>query len=264
MALIAITGILNGVGVSTVAANLCCSLSGLGKKVILVDLDQRNLTSYLLGNPMSNYDGWAYRCAFSQDWIKAYYKSPQNLPFIPFGDPFHGAEEEENVNFLRQAEWSNTKLFSLDDSFFDDMLFELNQQFDYIVLAMPCPTFERNSGKLLQSINDKVDLQLMILNPDARCYSLLTHKVELDKLNNTKLVLNNYALDSQLHLDFALLYKEEMEDKLISSSIYQDMIMLEACAKMTTVRHYSPKSQATQDFKKLALWLIAYLSAAYD
>jgi|GEM_PF-2546912 len=261
MTLIAVTGILNGVGVSTVTANLCCSLSELGKKVILVDLDKRNLSSYLLGNPMDNYDGWAYRRANSQDWVDAYYQSPQDLPFIPFGDPFYGLEDD-HVVFSSEAACTQEQLFSLDDPFFDDMLDELNQQFDYIVLAMPCPTFNRNSPKFFRAINDKVDLHLMIINPESLSYSLLTNRLQLEKLNNTKLVLNNYALYSQLHSDFVLLFREEMPEKLISPIIHQDMVMLEACAKMTTVRHYSPMSQAVQDFKILALWLVAYVSGA--
>jgi cellulose synthase operon protein YhjQ len=259
MALITITGLLNGSGASTLAANFCCSLSGLGKKVILVDLDQRNFASSLLGNPITNFDGWAYQQAYAQDWSNSYYISPNKLPFIPFGDPYYGVDDD-NIAFLKRNKWSKKKLYRLDTPLLNDMLSELTQQFDYIVLVMPSPTLERNAEKLLQSINEKVDLQLMAVNPDARSYALLHHYFNMNKLSNTKIVLNNYISYSQLQQDFVLLYKEEMTPYLAPSLIHQDMVMLEAAAKQTTVRHYSPESQATKDYNLLALWAITHLN----
>lgn len=259
MSLITITGLLQGSGISTLAANFCCSLSGLGKKVILVDLDQRNFASSLLGNPITSFDGWAYQQAYAEDWSNSYYISPNKLPFIPFGNPYYGVDDE-NIALLKQTRWSKKKLYDLDTPLLNDMLSELSQQFDYVVLMMPSPTLERNPEKLLHSINEKVDLQLMTVNPDARSYTLLHHYFDFNDLSNTKIILNNYISYSQLQQDFVLLYKEEMPQHLVPSLIHQDMVMQEAAAKLTTVRHYSPESQATRDYKLLVLWAIAYLS----
>lgn len=260
MKLIAVSGLKGGVGAASVAANLTCGFHNLDRKVAIVDLDLRNFIRVYFSMAMSDGDGWAVRLSQGEDWTSACYQSPAGVSFLPFGERKHlipEGDESNNIGFF-----SDTKLvYQLSDHFFPEMLSTLACHFDYIILHLPSITFTLDFMKQLQFLHEIVDLHLVVINPDTACCSILDKQGKVfNQLPKLKLISNKHFTNSAVSSDFSFYMRNMWGDSLVSNPIHFDEALAEATANLQTVGCYSPPSQATADFKTLALWSIATLS----
>lgn len=262
MKLIAVSGLKGGVGAATVAANLTSAFHSLNKPVVIVDLDARNFIRTHFSMAMSDRDGWAVRASKSEDWALACYKSPEGIPFLPLGERAELMAECDNRNAAARLV-DMASVYGLSDSVFQQMLAVLSSHFEYIILHFPPVTFSADASTLLQSLHAVVDLHIMVVNPDTACYSILNSMGnELRRLPKLDLLSNKFFLNSEVSADFSFNMKKEWGDILIPNPIHFDEALAESVANLQTVDRYSPYSQATSDFKSLALWSIANLSRA--
>ncbi|MCW8329961.1 cellulose synthase operon protein YhjQ [Photobacterium sp. SDRW27] len=264
MKLIAISGLKGGVGAASVAANLTCAFHGLNKKVVIVDLDLRNFIRVHFSMAMSDRDGWAVRVNQSEDWALAFHKSPVGVPFLPFGE-LALTQAAVECNDSPQTEYfaDHRAVFKLSDGVFPEMLATLGAHYDYIIIHLPAVTFSAGFRELLHTLHAVVDMQIMVVNPDTACNSILGSKGEvLRSLPKLNLLSNKFYLNSEVSTDFSFYMKKEWQDLLISNPLHFDEAVAEATASLQTVGCYSPHSQASSEYKSLALWCIATLSRA--
>jgi cellulose synthase operon protein YhjQ len=225
MTLLALSGLRGGVGCTSLVAALGFALQALGQRVLLLDLQPRNLLRLHCNMGLPAPQGWARSELDGEPWSDALLQVMERLYLLPFGrldEAGHAAPAQH------PAAWPQR-------------LQQLQQHFDWIVLDLP--------GQLpLPGLR-----HLRVLEADAACHALLN----LEGPGQGHLLINRFDPVSQLQRDLLLLWSERLQGRLVPQVIHRDEAMAGALAWKSPLGHYGADSLAARDVRSLATWLLA-------
>ncbi|MFA0086770.1 cellulose synthase operon protein YhjQ/BcsQ [Vibrio sp. 10N.261.51.F12] len=233
MALISVQSVNSGAGANTVAANMAAAYTSRGKKVVLIELDNRNVLGCWFGKHTLDDDGWANAHSNGKSWKDAIFMSPGGTCFIPFGDAHLDIEIMINV-LSKMCQTASLK-------------------FDYIIVLLP------NNLKI-EDYGVSVDLALKVINPTPLSVTMLSKRLNNNPaMENTRFVLNACRHDVGLSRELVLVLEKMLGDKLLSSYLYFDIAVQETFAELSNVIVSALYSQSHIEFKQLATVTLSYL-----
>lgn len=254
MRIISIANQKGGCGKTTLAVNIAASLSRLGSKTLLVDLDPQAHATYALG-----YTKKASDRKTSYDIFRAHFDNTEvSLPelviddrsmlhFIPANMMLSAAEI--NLGSVNGAASILSK--TLADPFFD--------QYDQIIIDSP-PSFgflTLNSMYSSDTIIVPMDLSYFSFNGINSLYrvtSLLSS--ETGREPSIFFVMNSYDSRTRFAKQLEKDAKNKLGPYLVSSRIRSSIRLREAAKKGKTIFEYDPKCAAALDFYNMTSEII--------
>lgn len=238
-----------GTGKTTTAVNLGAALAGMGRRVLLIDLDsQCNLTTAIASLDSDKHVGTLLlKQHNAHDAIV--YAEDNGLYLLPSSDKL--------LDYETQISSEPGREYLLQEA-----LAEVSSQFDYIFIDCP-PSL----GTL--SINALVASDYFIVPMQAENFAFIgldkileiTDKVK--KRMNRELTLAGILfvrLSHKTKFSQAVITNitsnERLRNKLFSTYIRQDIALMEASAFSKTIYNYSPKSRGATDYQTLAKEII--------
>ncbi|GMQ47630.1 cellulose synthase operon protein YhjQ/BcsQ [Vibrio sp. 10N] len=226
MSILLVKGIHAGVGASTVAANLAAAYTVLGHKVLLVDLDAKNLIGPWFGHPTDKVTGWTDAVRGEQSWKQALLRDPIGCYFLPHGSAALGVSEYSN--------------------YLADMLTSAQDKFEIIIVSA---AHDFNQALIPESTL----LTLQVVNPTPVCVTLLSRQLaHTPPDNKTLFVVNQCRHDIALMRDMTLVLEDALGTRLISAHLYYDIAIQEAFAMLGNVMTAATRSNAAVEFRQLA------------
>ncbi|GAL32661.1 cellulose synthase putative [Vibrio maritimus] len=226
MSILLVEGIHAGVGASTVAANLAAAYTVLGHKVLLVDLDPKNLVGPWFGHSTDKVSGWTDAVRSNESWKQALLKDPIGSYFLP-----HGFAK------LTSSEYA---------SYLDEMLAAAQDKFEITIVSAPHDT------ELAPTPNSAL-LKLRVVNPTPMCVTMLNRQIAQNPPDDkTLFVLNQCRHDIALLRDMTLVLEDALGTRLISAHLYYDIAIQEAFAMLGNVMTAATRSNAAVEFRQLA------------
>ncbi len=226
---IGVLSLKGGVGKTSTVAALGAAIADFGKKVLLID---GNLSSPNLGlhlnvlNPEITLHHVLNRTANIKDAVY----NLENFDMIP-----SSLSTNLNINPLKLK----------------DKIKNIKRRYDFVVIDSSPSLGEETLAVILAS-----DELFVITTPDYPTLSSTLKAVRLARQRGTPIngiVLNKvYNKDFELPLD----YIEEMSEIPIMAVIPYDVNVLKALSNFTTSVIHKPKSEGSQEYKKLAASLI--------
>lgn len=238
LAMVSNTG---GAGRTSMALELACSLSYLGRSVVLVQADPANLLPHQLGEPE-----WAERGLVQglkdglavKDVVQPH---ESGIFVLPFGKSTPD-EEQQLANTIAN-----------DPKVLTDYLnrYEID---DDAVWLFDTPRMPSPWASAIMSVTD---MNLSLLVPDAN--SLLAIDPTVDFLLKgrgvTYFLLNRFDATRVLHLDIWTMCKVKLSHRLLPFYFHEDQALPEAFASGSTLAQYASDSTLTEDLQKLANWI---------
>jgi septum site-determining protein MinD len=227
--IIGIFSLKGGVGKTTVVISLGSAIAGLGKKVLLVD---GNLTAPNLGASLEVFNSEF----FLQDVLEKK------------AHPHQAVNKLENFDVLPAAVSSNLNANSMQ---IKDKLGSLKKDYDYIIIDSSPALNEETLGAMIAS-----DEILVVTTPDYPTLSSTLKSVQLAKQRGTPisgLILNKvYNKNFEIPLEDI----ERTLDIPVMAVIPHDINILRALSKFIPSVEFKPRSEASEEYKKLAATLI--------
>ena len=248
MTVIAVISPKGGVGKTTVAVNLACTLARSGRNVRLVDLDPQNALRLHLGADPTDVNGLVHQTLQQNIWHYSEYDTDYGVSFIPYGK----ATEIERITFeaflAKTPDWLRDNLAALDR--------EPNSL--TIIDTPPGPSV------YVQQVLSIANFVLVVMIPDAGSYATLNSIEGLLEYYCTSrtdfygsyYVLNQYDAEHPLNRDIQLVMQQTLGERLAPHPIHRDESLSEALAYQQPVAQYAPHSQAVDDLNQLADWLL--------
>lgn len=226
MSILLVKGVHAGVGANTVAANLAAAYTVLGHKVLLIDLDPKNLMGPWFGHPTDKVSGWTDAVRDEQSWKQALLKDPIGSYFLP-----HGSTELTLSDYAR---------------YLDEMLTAAQDKFEITIVSAPY-----NADISLTTRSAMLTLQ--VINPTPMCVTLLSRKIaQTPPDSKTMFVLNQCRHDIALLREMTLVLEDALSTRLISAHLYYDIAIQEAFAMLGNVMTAATRSNAAVEFRQLA------------
>jgi cellulose synthase operon protein YhjQ len=226
MSILLVKGIHAGVGASTVAANLTAAYTVLGHKVLLVDLDPKNLKGPWFGHPTDKASGWTDAVRCDESWKQALLRDPIGSYFLPHGG-----------TMLTSSEYA---------SYLDEMLAVAQDKFEIIIVSAP-------HDIELSPTPTSAFLRLRVVNPTPMCVTMLNRQIAQNPPDDkTLFILNQCRHDIALLRDMTLVLEEALGTRLISAHLYYDIAIQEAFAMLGNVMTAATRSNAAVEFRQLA------------
>lgn len=242
--IIAISNHKGGVGKTTTVANLGAALAGLGKKVLLIDLDpQANLSqSFGIDTPPHTIYG-AMKGIYTASPINIV----KNLDIIPANLDLSGAEVELAGEAGREY-------------ILKEVLSPFTKLYNYILIDTP-PSLS------ILTINAFTAAKYVIIPLQAQYLALqgLTKLIEvIDKIQKRVnkdltllgVVITQYDKRKILNRDVSESIENYFNKKLFSTKIRDNISLAESPAQKLDIFRYSPKSTGAVDYLGLAKELI--------
>ena len=247
MTVIAVISPKGGVGKTTVAVNLACTLAMSGRAVRLVDLDPQNAMRLHLGADPSDMNGLVHQTLQQTSWYGAEYDSAYGVSFVPYGK----ATEVERITFesylAKTPDWLRDNLAALEHD--PDSL--------TIIDTPPGPSV------YVQQVLSIANFVLVVMIPDAGSYATLNsieglldyYCAHRSDFYGSFYVLNQFDAEHPLNRDIQSVMQSVLGERLSPYPIHRDESLSEALAFQQPVRPYAPYSQAVEDLNLLADWL---------
>ncbi|MGF1776954.1 cellulose synthase operon protein YhjQ/BcsQ [Vibrio nomapromontoriensis] len=233
MSVISVQAINNGAGASTIAANMAAAYSERGHKVLLIELDTRNLIGCWFGQNALDSDGWTRAYISGESWNQGLFKSPAGTYFLPYGDAALDIEIATNV--------------------LKEMLQAASLKFEHIIVLLP-------SDLNIEDYGVVCDLAIKVVNPTPVSVMMLSRWLQNNESkSNVRFVMNLCRHDVRLCLDLTLVLEEMLGDRLFSSYVYFDIAIQEAFAELSNVMVSALYAQSHTEFKQLATVTLSYL-----
>ncbi|NOH98106.1 cellulose synthase operon protein YhjQ/BcsQ [Vibrio sp. 99-70-13A1] len=235
MSVIIIQSLLGGSGATTVTSGLASSLALLGKKVVVVDLDSRNLVGFGLGVDLTKQKGWSDYPTNNKGWMESIYQNASGACCIPYGGT--------NIDFdvvLRH---------------FENMIPMLETKFDLIIALFPV-------RKPVSHLHIPVVLNLMVVTPTVN--TVVKIKRQMDTFSSDeslKLVVNQCNPNNQLTHGILLLLETLLPNRLLSVKLRSDAAIQDSLSQLTNVveQHQYSESHACKEFNQLAIVTLSLL-----
>ncbi|GAL19497.1 cellulose synthase putative [Vibrio maritimus] len=232
MSVLLVKGIHAGVGANSVAANLAAAYTVLGHKVLLLDLDAKNLIGPWFGHSTENVLGWTDAIESGDSWKSALLKDPIGSYFLPHGSIL-----------LEPAEYRSR---------LSEMLGAAQDKFEIIIVSAHHDFVAAAVESILLTIN--------VVNPTPSSVTLLNRFLQLNKADpSTYFVLNQCRHDMALSRDMTLVLEETLGTRLISAHLYFDIAIQEAFAMLGNVMTVAKRSNAAVEFRQLATVLLSQI-----
>lgn len=259
MSCIAIVNNKGGTGKTTIAVNLGVALSDLGKRVLLIDLDQQsNATRCLIDIGKIDHDRTISEVILAKVRADAaIIRSPKNgIDLIPATRDLEKTQREMNIEDIGFKELP-----------LKSALKPIMSKYDYILIDCP-PNFEILTRAALVAANyTLIPMQPEILPLDGLeqviGYILNKARTKLnDEINLAGVIFNHVYMRRNLTQDV----RESVEklcDKvgthLFHSEIGIDVKIAEAPQSNLSVLRYAPRSKGAANFRLLASEFIEYV-----
>jgi chromosome partitioning protein len=245
---IAILNLKGGVGKTTLTVNLGASISKLGNRVLLMDMDPQNDLSKFLGTNPLNEKGIEFLLTGDFDFNSILKTYNENLFYLPSGRRLK--DLEQNLKFCLKKE-TNYWYSLLKSSFLN-----FNSEFDYLLID--CPP---NIGLLNINVLNYVTYVII----PTQC-----HYLGLDRLKNTIMFIKKIKMFQNDRLKILAIVpvmydgrtkiaqlsmqklKKVYKKYVTNSYINTNVSLAEAPIHNKTVLDYRPKSRGAKDFNNLA------------
>ncbi|MGL4315106.1 MAG: cellulose biosynthesis protein BcsQ [Pseudomonas sp.] len=240
MTILALGGIRGGVGTTSLVAALGFALQQMEQRVLLVDLQPRNLLGLHCNLELGAAQGWARADVQEHQgaWDEALLQVVGQLFLLPFG-------RLDDAGLI-----SLTQRWQSHPGEWRQRLEHLHEHFDWVLLDLP--QAPPGVPAALPMLPDE-SVQVRVLEADAACHALLS----VEGAGDGHLLLNRFDPVSQLQRDLLLLWRERWQGRLLPQVVHRDEAMASALAWKSPVGYYAQDSLAAHDVRSLATWLLA-------
>lgn len=247
MKVVAVVGVVGGVGATALVANLSQAAVVQGSPVLAFDFSSSNMLRLYFGMNWDDRTGLAPQILAGRSWYEAAYYVPNGVDFVPFGASDDPALGERLASWLDDRPgWFAAQIAALD----------MPQNALLIVDCAAAPT------AIMRQVLPAADLVLVAARADPNSYARVHDVLQLTcKMTSaeTSTVLCQFDASRQLDRDIAVLLRSDPRFALAPVTLHQDEYLREALAHKQTVLGYSPASQAANDFRALCTWVVARL-----
>ena len=251
MKVIVVASMKGGVGKTTTTANLAFALAGLGRPVLVVDLDPQNSLFLHFGLEGSNPDGIARAALEGRPWRTAAMESASGVLCLPYGH----LRGEEAARFERTLGENPGALA-------EALSGTCAGEPEAIVLIDTPP----GPSPYLKAAFECADLALLVLLADGGSYATIpameawvdewqAQRPDLD----AAYLLNQTDATAPLARDVSEVLRHRLADRLLPIGIHRDEAIGEALAVQQSVLEYDSHCQAALDFRRLASMLLRHL-----
>lgn len=238
---IATLSAVGGSGKSSTAISLGQLLALRGRKVCVIEADPMNILSAQVGNPQWASTGLHHWIKGKARWEEVTHQIADNLLLVPFG----------KVTYQEANQLSNE--VCIDPTLLTDRINE-SALTDETVLIFDTPRLPNSWANAIMKISD---LNLILMVPDSAsllCIDDLLPSM-IDSRGASYFLMNRFRSNFVLHLDIWTMTKIKLSHRLIPFYLHEDQVLSEAFASGVTLGDYSPSSQLTEGFEKLANWI---------
>lgn len=249
MSVVVVVSMKGGVGKTSVTANLAVAMAAeLGEGFVsTVDLDPQNALHLHLGLDALERQSVCRQSLRRRNWRDVLVGSDYGVNCIPYG-VVSEAEREAFENILAsEPDWLGRQLAQSGLGEDDVVLIDLP----------PGPSVYLNQAFAC------ADLVLIVLLPDAGSYStIVAMESWIEQMRfqrpdlETVYLLNQMDEAVRLNRDMGEVLRQRLGKRLLPVGIHRDEAVSEALAFLQPVLVYDPRSQATQDFQRLASCLL--------
>jgi len=249
MILIAVVSMKGGVGKTSTTANLAAAFAAeLGDgRVAVLDLDPQNSLHLHFGLGTGLKEGVCRQSLTDANWSEVSFPSKFGVTCMPYGEASEPEREAFEVLLSEQPQWVWEQLTRAG---FDD---------DHVVLIDTPP----GPSVYLHQAFACVDVAVIVLLADAGSYATIPAMESwIDEISAQRpslvsvYVLNQIDSTVSLNRDVSEVLRQHLGKRLARIGIHRDEAVSEALAFQQPVLSYDPHSQATQDVKRLAGWLM--------
>jgi chromosome partitioning protein len=241
---IAVSNHKGGVGKTTTVVNLGASLSRLGKKILLVDLDpQANLSLHLGISSEENNIYTALRGDTKLEPIKVlkdFYLIPSDIDLT--ASELELSNQKDNKHILKA------------------ILEPFKAKFDYIIIDTPPNLGLLTINALCSSEEVLIPLQphILALKGLARINSVIEQiQLNLNKnLARAGIVITQYDSRKVIHRDIVETIEKNSQGYVFKTKIRENVALIEATGMEVDIHRYQPKSYGSEDYNNLAIELL--------
>ncbi len=249
MILIAVVSMKGGVGKTSTTANLAAAFAAqLGDgRVAVLDLDPQNSLHLHFGLGTGLKEGVCRQSLTAANWSGVSFPSKFGVTCMPYGEASEPEREAFELLLSEQPQWVWEQLKR---SGFED---------DHVVLIDTPP----GPSVYLHQAFACADVAVIVLLADAGSYATIpAMEAWIDEISAQRpslvsvYVLNQIDSTVSLNRDVSEVLRQHLGERLARIGIHRDEAVSEALAFQQPVLSYDPHSQATQDVKRLAGWLM--------
>ncbi|GAH53927.1 unnamed protein product [marine sediment metagenome] len=241
MKIIALTNQKGGVGKTTCAINIGAGLSGLGKRVLLIDLDPQAHLTYSLGIPAHELENTVYELLKGTVTLKETIIERNGLSLVPSSLNFSGAEIEFSGLAGRE--------FLLKE------VLEGLKKYDYVFIDCPPSLGLLTLNALTTAQEVYIPLQTEFLALQGMTKLLETINIVKKRLNKDLEIAGIIAMrfDNRKNLNREVVekIKEYFGNKLFNTLIRDNISLAEAPSFGKTIFEYKSNSYGAKDYLDL-------------
>lgn len=250
MKIVSVISAKGGVGKSTLSANLGVALALLGIPVLVVDFDSQNSLRFHFSFDRSKKVGVAHTIKNNENWRELTEITKSGVGFLSYG-VCNESQHEEFEAFLKDNPfWLKEKITEM----------RLSEETIVIVDTPP------GTSVFLRQALRASDLVVAVTLPDAGSYTTLPQLKNLIETYCTLgesdvhygIVINQVDSTRQLAKDMHRVIVSIFKDNVIGE-ICLDQSLSEALAYGKSIFQYNPHSEAAENIKSCAQWVIGRL-----
>ncbi len=237
-----------GVGKTTTAINLASSLSELGKRILLIDLDYQANATTCMGINRGSFERSVFDCFTREASMEDVLIKTKNkrIHVLPAKTLIQGIEEKIITDSNR-------------DFILHSMLQDTKDDYDYVLIDCPPSLGYITTNALMASDGVIVPVQCEFLAMDGLTQLLNTIRVvqTKKKVNRETLVIYGVLmtmLDTRVNSGFQVVaeIKTYFKEKVFKTIIPRNITCSNATFYGVPVTVFSPKSKSAVSYKKLA------------
>ncbi|MBU1145010.1 MAG: ParA family protein [Firmicutes bacterium] len=242
-----------GVGKTTTAINLASSLSYLGKKILLIDLDYQANATTCMGINRGSFGKSVFDCLTEEATITNVTLTTDNplIDVLPAKTTVEGIEEKIILNSNR-------------DFILDTQLKTVKDKYDYILIDCPPSLGYVTINAMMASDGVIVPVQCEFLAMDGLTQLLNTIRLVQGKKKVNKETLTIYGvlltmLDTRTNSGYHVVneVKTYFGEKVFQTIIPRNISCSNATFYGVPVTEYSPKSKSSLSYRQLAKEVIS-------
>ena len=250
---VAVVSSKGGVGKSTVSANLATALAGLGRYVLLIDMDPQNALRLHHQMPIGDTTGLAVQALRGEEVRGAIFRGPFGVDCLPFGTVAEVDRKAFEQRLASEPHWLKNLLDGLGVP-----------EGGFIIID----TAPGANGYAAQAL-DACDLAVCVLLPDAASFVTIPSMERMAHeytdyaprqggFKGLYYLVNRMNTARVLCRDVVAALAHELGARMIPGTVQFDSAVEEALAAQTPIMRYAPDSPAARDLGQLAQWTIQH------